>query len=128
MVMLPTEEQLKGRSLREWAQDLHESFGYVVPAEELVEATWQKEVLPAIVIVYPNGRREISMQKLKAEMYELLWARDNAQRVFHHITGGLTANLTISAEGIIALAERHIEERIHDAVREALERRDAGKT
>lgn len=124
MVMLPTEDVLQGRSEREWAEDLHESMGYVQPQAELIEETWQKEVLPAIVVQEGN-RREISIGKLKAEMFELLWARNTAQRVYHHITGGLTANLTISSEGIIAMHERVVEERISEAVKAALEKRDS---
>ena len=117
MVVLPDDDQLAGRSLPEWLGDMHESMGYVDPPAKLVEDTWTKEVLPAIVVYDENGKPEISIEKLKGEMYELLWARDTARKVYLHFTGGLTDNLTISAEGIIALAERKIEERIETAVK-----------
>ena len=124
MVMLPTEEELGQRSMREWVEDMHESMGYLVPPAKLVQETWENEVLPAIVVEGRGGRPEISIEKLKGEMYELLWARNEAQKVYHHITSGCTANLTVSAEGIIALAERFIEERIAEAVKDALKKRD----
>ena len=124
MVILPSDDDLSGRSEREWAEDMDRSMGYVRPQKELVERAWVEEVLPAVTIVDEKGRTRISIEKLKGEMYDLLWARDTAQKVYHTLTGGITANLTISSEGIIAMVERVIEDRIEQAVAFALARRD----
>lgn len=123
MVVLPTEDELAGRTMPEWLQDMHESMGYVDPPAKLVQETWEKEVLPAVIVHDEDGKPHISIELLKGEMYELLWARDTARKVYLHITGGLTDNLTISHEGIIALAERRVEERVHAGIQQYLARR-----
>ena len=126
MLVLPTNEELRedGRSLREWAEDMDESIGYVTPQKDLVEQAWIHEVLPAVLVEDENGKPHISIERLKGEIYELLWARNTAQTVYNYVTGGLTANLTVSSEGIIAMAERKIEDRIEAAVNFALNQRD----
>ena len=43
MVILPTEEELGQRSMREWIEDMHVSMGYLVPPAKLVQETWEKQ-------------------------------------------------------------------------------------
>jgi len=127
MVMLPTKEQLGQRSEREWAEDMHESMGFVGTQQEEVERRWKREVLPAILVQDENGRWSISIAHLKAEMFDLLYMRDTAREFLRWMSGGLTDNLTISVEAWKALCTRGTLELSIEVAKRALAARDSGE-
>lgn len=57
-----------------------------------------------------------NVDRLKGELYDAWFLVNEARKVYRHVTGNLTDDLTASAEGIIALAERHVARRIYTAV------------
>ena len=57
-----------------------------------------------------------NFDRLKGELYDAWFLVNEARKVYRHVTGNLTDDLTASAEGIIALAERHVARRIYAAV------------
>lgn len=94
----------------------HESFRLHAPAEDEIERVWQTYWLPTL----RGEDGKVSLERLKAELYDACFLVDQARRVYHHVTGGLTDDLTASADGIIALADRRIED-LTRGLREALE-------
>lgn len=94
----------------------HESFRLHTPAEDEIERVWQTYWLPTL----RGEDGKVSLERLKAELYDAYFLVDQARRVYHHVTGGLTDDLTASADGIIALADRRIED-LTRGLREALE-------
>lgn len=127
MVVLPNDEQLGQRSMREWAEDLHESMGVVGAQREEIERRWTEEVLPAILVQDESGRRSISIEYLKSEMFDLLYVRDTARAFLRWMSGGLTDNLTISIEAWKALCVRGTLELSMEVAKRALEARDRGE-
>lgn len=94
----------------------HESFRLHAPAEDEIERVWRNYWLPTL----RGEDGKVSLERLKAELYDAYYLVDQARRVYHHVTGGLTDDLTASADGIIALADRRIED-LTRGLREALE-------
>src|SRR5690606_39517010 len=72
-----------------------------ISAEDEIERVWQTYWLPTL----RGEDGKVSLERLKAELYDAYFLVDQARRVYHHVTGGLTDDLTASADGIIALAE-----------------------
>lgn len=126
MVVLPNDEQLGQRSMREWAEDMSESMGVVGAPREEIERRWKEEVLPAILVQDESGRRSISIEYLKSEMFDLLYVRDTARAFLRWMSGGLTDNLTISIEAWKALCVRGTLELSMEVAKRALEARDRG--
>lgn len=99
----------------------HESFEYEPPSPEEVERVWRRVWLPAISEVVEDGdgtrRRRFNLHALKAELFDYNFLIDNARRVYRHITGGLCEDLTASAAGINAMADRKRGELLEDVQR-----------
>ncbi len=57
-----------------------------------------------------------NLELLKGELYDAWFLVNEARLVYRHVTGGLTDDLTASAKGIIALADRQMQRRIYAAV------------
>ena len=94
----------------------HRSLVIDTPDRSAVERVWRAYWMPLLM---EGGT--ISLEKLKGELYDSWFLVDNARRVYRHVTGGVTDDLTASADGIIAMAERQTEKRL-DALREKLTR------
>lgn len=107
--------------------DHHPTLELEVASADRVEHVWRTYWLP---IIAPEGR--LSIERLKGELFDAYFLVDNARNVYHHVTGGTTDDLTASAEGIIAMAERQVERRLN-RLREKIttleaEAREAGRT
>jgi hypothetical protein len=60
----------------------------------------------ALIMLEKRGL--LNLAALKAELYDAYFLVDNARKVYRHVTGGLTDDLTASAEGVIAMADRRV--------------------
>jgi hypothetical protein len=80
----------------------HPSFVLDVPSQEGVEEVWRTYWAP---LVEDGG-----LARLKGELYDYFHLVTEARKVYRHVTGGLTDDLTASAEGIIALADNRVGE------------------
>ena len=94
--------------------------GYVVvdiPSDEEVERLWKTYWLPKLMKGSEgvDDATAVSMgifAEMKAILYEYYWLVQNARKVYKHVTGGITEDLTVSHEGIIAAAEHYTEKRM----------------
>jgi hypothetical protein len=74
------------------------------------------------LLVLPDG--SLNKAALRAELYDAWWLVNEARRVYRHVTGGLCDDLTASADGIIACADRREAERV-ELLKERLRDREA---
>jgi hypothetical protein len=98
----------------------HASFEAVQVEQAEVERRWATYWRPLIEL--PDG--SLNMAALKAELFEAYELVDRVRKVYLHITGGLTQDATIPAEGIIAAHDARIE-RLIEGPRELLRDREA---
>jgi hypothetical protein len=94
----------------------HPSLVIDTPDRKAVERVFRAYWLPLLT---EGGK--ISIEKLKGELYDAWFLVNEARRVYRHVTGGVTDDLTASADGIIAMAERQVDKRLQ-ALREELTR------
>lgn len=94
----------------------HESFRLYLPEPGEIERVWQDYWVPTL----RGEDGKVSLERLKAELFDAYFLVDQARRVYHHVTGGLTDDLTASSDGIIALADKRVED-LTRGLREALE-------
>lgn len=95
----------------------HHSLVVDTPDRTAVERVFRAYWLPLL----QNEHGQISVEKLKGELYDAWHLVNEARKVYRHITGGVTDDLTASADGIIAMAERQVERRL-EAQRQELTR------
>jgi hypothetical protein len=94
------------------ADDPHASFVQHVPDQREIQRVWSTYWMPLL----KNEDGAFNTELLKGELYDSWFLVNEARRVYHHITGGLMDDLTSSAEGVLALAERKVAQRIYAAV------------
>jgi len=82
----------------------HETLVLDVPNETKVEAVWREYWAPLL--------RDGGIARLKGELYDAHFLVDQARKVYRHITGGVMDDLTASADGVIAMAERVTQQRM----------------
>lgn len=70
---------------------------------EAIERVWRTVWIPLIA---PKG--QLILEALKGELYDAAFLVDNARKVYRAVTGGLCSDLTASAEGVIALYQKHV--------------------
>ena len=88
----------------------HPSLVLHAPGPDDVERVWKEHWFPIV--------REGGMDALKRELFDYDFLVDQARVVYRHVTGGLCDDLCASADGIIAEADRRLQEAIKDAFEE----------
>lgn len=86
------------------ADGAHPSLELVAPSMGDVEQLWRTYWMPLL----RGEDGSFSLEKLKGELWDAHFLVDQARKVYHHVTGNITDNLTASAEGIIALADHRV--------------------
>lgn len=84
----------------------HRSLALRAPSPSEVERVFRSYWLP---LLSEGGK--ISIERLKGELFDSWHLVNEARRVYRHVTGGVTDDLTASADGIIAMADRRQDER-----------------
>lgn len=87
----------------------HASLELRVGTEKAVERVWRAYWLPMLV---HDGK--LVLERLKGELFDAWHLVNEARRVYHHVTGGVTDDLTASADGIIAMADRRFTEKTEE--------------
>jgi hypothetical protein len=99
-----------GGKPRVHAEAAHTSLDVDLPDEEKIERNWRAYWLPLLL----DASGKISLRKLKGELYDAFHLVNESRKVYRHVTGGVTDDLTASAEGIIAMADRQVERRLDE--------------
>lgn len=84
------------------ADGAHPSLRLDTPTQADVERVWAEYWAPMF--------REGGLPQIKGEMYDYWHLVNEARKVYRHVTGGMTDTLTASGEGIIALADRRVDD------------------
>lgn len=92
--------------------DPHVSFVQHAPDPREVQRVFSSYWMP-LLKAKAGG---FNLELLKGELYDAWFLVNESRKVYRHVTGGLTDDLTASAEGIIELADRQIQRRIYAAV------------
>ena len=114
----------------ELPEGAHKTLALHAPNALQVDRIWRTYWLPLFT---SDGATKLNLETLKGELYDSWWLVNEARKVYGHITGGVSTDLTASAEGIIALSDRQIERTVHrleERVRELeaeLESANAGR-
>lgn len=82
----------------------HESFQAPLPTAEAIDRIWLDYWVPLL----RGEDGAMSLERLKAELYDAYHLVTEARKVYRHVTGGLTDDLTASAEGIIAISDQRV--------------------